>query len=234
MIGRLIPRFDTLSAAQRRLWPELRPSLRLGFVLYGGTAISVHLGHRRSVDFDFFRDERLDKDAIRASFPFMRRAATLQDAPDTLVVLVPAPGRRSVKISFFGGLTLGRFGDPLLTADGVLEVASLDDLMAHKLKVILQRPERKDYEDLAAMIRAGCSVARGLSGARLLFGRTFQPAESLKAMVYFGDGNLAGLAREDRNTLIAAASATGELPAMRLRSKRLAAPAAGRRGRARS
>ncbi|MGH8698312.1 MAG: nucleotidyl transferase AbiEii/AbiGii toxin family protein, partial [Burkholderiales bacterium] len=115
MIGRLIPRFDTLSAAQRRLWPELRPSLRLGFVLYGGTAISVHLGHRRSVDFDFFRDERLDKDAIRASFPFMRRAATLQDAPDTLVVLVPAPGRRSVKISFFGGLTFGRFGDPLLT-----------------------------------------------------------------------------------------------------------------------
>jgi len=216
-----------LSAAQRRLWPELRASLHLGFVLYGGTAISLHLGHRRSVDFDFFRHERLDEKAIRALFPFMRRAATLQDAPGTLVVLVPAPGRRSVKVSFFGGLTFGRVGDPLLTVDGVLEVASLDDLMAHKLKVILQRPERKDYEDVAAMIRAGCSVAHGLAAARLFFGRAFQPAESLKAMVYFRDGNLAGLSRGDRNTLIAAAAATGELPAVSLRSKRLAIAVAG-------
>lgn len=140
---------------------------------------------------------------------------------------MPAPGRRSVKVSFFGGLTFGRVGDPLLTADGVLEVASLDDLMAHKLTVILQRSERKDYEDVAAMIRAGSSVAHGLAAARLFFGRAFQPAESLKAMVYFRDGNLSRLSRGDRNTLIAAAAATGELPAVSLRSKRLAIAVAG-------
>jgi hypothetical protein len=234
LIAGLAPRFGALSPAQRRLWPELRASVRLGFVLYGGTAVALHLGHRRSLDFDFFHDERLDKDAIRASFPFMRGAVTLQDAPETLVVAAPASGRRSVKISFFGGLTFGRVGDPLLTEDGVLEVAAPDDLMAHELKVILERPERKDYEDLAAMIRAGCSVAHGLAAARRFFGRAFQPAESLKALVYFRDGNLPGLRRADRATLITAAAASGELPAVTLRSKRLAITVTGAAGEARA
>ena len=219
--------------AQRRLWPELRPSVDLGFVLYGGTAISLHLAHRRSVDFDMFCERRLEKEAIRAAFPFMRHAATLQDAADTLVVLVPGSrlgSRRDLKVSFFGGLDFGRVGDPLLTDDGVLQVASLDDLMAHKLKVILQRAERKDYEDLAAMIGAGVSVARGLAAARRLFGKVFQPAESLKAMVYFRDGDLPRLARQDQTTLTRAAAAVDELPAVALRSKILAIPVPSRRG----
>lgn len=233
MIATIAPRFARLPPLQRRLWPELRPSARLGLVLYGGTAISLHLGHRRSLDFDFFTDKALDKGAIRAAFAFTRQATTLQDSADTLVVLAHASrsaGGQNVKVSFFGGLSFGRVGDPLLTDDGVLEVASLDDLMAHKLKVILQRPERKDYEDLAAMLQAGCTLARGLAAARLFFGKAFQPAESLKAMVYFRDGNLAGLGPRDRATLIEAASAVGELPAVTLRSKRLAIPVAGSEG----
>ena len=48
------PRLDILPAAQRKLWPELKPVQQQGFVLYGGTAIALRLGHRQSVDFDFF------------------------------------------------------------------------------------------------------------------------------------------------------------------------------------
>ena len=47
----------------------------------------------------------------------------------------------------------GRVGTPEVTVDSTLQVASLDDLMATKLKVILQRAEAKDYRDLAAMIQ---------------------------------------------------------------------------------
>ena len=210
MIGTIIPKFAKLPPEQKHLWPALRPSVELGFVLYGGTAISLQLGHRRSVDFYFFHNQRLDKDRIRSAFPFMERATVVQDAVDTLSVLAPAErsGKSgAVKVSFFGGLKFGRVGEPLLTRDGVLEVASLDDLMAHKLKVILLRPEKKDYKDIAAMIRAGCSIARGLAAARVLFSKAFQPAAALKALVYFEGGDLAALSRTDRNTLIAAASA---------------------------
>lgn len=230
MIATLVPKLAKLPPEQKRLWPELRAGVELGFVLYGGTAISLHLGHRASVDFDFFNNRALDKDAIRAAFPFMERATVLQDARDTLVVSAPerhGRSRRAVKVSLFGGLPCGRVGDPLLTRDGVLEVASMDDLMAHQLKVILLRPEKKDYEDIAAMIRAGRSVARGLAAARALFGKAFQPLAALKALVYFEVGDLGALSHADRSTLISAACAVRTLPAFKLRSRSLAIPIGG-------
>ena len=141
----------------------------------------------------------------------------LQQAKDTLVVRVSG-----VKLSFFGGMRFGRVGDPLLTRDGVAQVASLDDLMAHKLKVILQRAEKKDYEDIAAMLDAGISLGHGLAAAKLFFGGAFQAAESLKALTYFKDGDLPRLAKADRNGLIAAAVAIGDLPDVEPRAKALA------------
>ena len=222
MIATLAPRFEKLPAAQRRLWSTLRPVRDLGFVLYGGTAVSLHLGQRRSIDFDFFHDRALDAAALRKAIPSLVTAQTLQQEANTLVVSV---GRRSpVKVSFFGGLTFGRIGDPVLTADGVAEVASLEDLLAHKLKVILQRAEKKDYEDIAALLRTGVPLARGLAGARLLFGKTFQASESLKALAYFKDGDLARLGRAPRNALIAAAAGVRDLPDVTLRSRSLAIP----------
>ena len=143
----------------------------------------------------------------------------LQQAKDTLVVRASG-----VKLSFFGGMRFGRVADPLLTRDGVAQVASLDDLMAHKLKVILQRAEKKDYEDIAAMLNAGISLAHGLAAARLFFGSAFQPAESLKALTYFKDGDLPRMDKAEQRVLIAAAAAVGDLPKVALNSKQLAIP----------
>ena len=219
MIASLTPNFSQLPPAQRRLWPQLRPAAALGFVLYGGTAVSLHLGHRRSVDFDFFHHRPLDSATLRSRFDFLGKAQVLQQTKDTLVVRASG-----VKLSFFGGMRFGRVADPLLTRDGVAQVASLDDLMAHKLKVILQRAEKKDYEDIAAMLNAGISLAHGLAAARLFFGSAFQPAESLKALTYFKDGDLPRMDKAEQRVLIAAAAAVGDLPKVALNSKQLAIP----------
>jgi hypothetical protein len=48
------PRLDMLPKPQQNLWPELAQTPR-DFALYGGTAIALRLGHRQSVDCDFFR-----------------------------------------------------------------------------------------------------------------------------------------------------------------------------------
>ena len=186
-------------------------------MLYGGTAVSLQLGHRRSVDFDFFTRHPLDLPRVREVFGFSRADEVLQQSPDSLVVLT-----RGVKLSFFCGLDFGRVGEPLLTNDGVIQVASLDDLMAHKLKVILQRAEKKDYLDLAAMLAAGVALNRGLAAARLMFGQAFQPAESLKAMAWFKDGDLPDVPAATRKLLIAAAAKVGDLPKVTLASKSLA------------
>lgn len=214
MTGDLKPRLDILPPAQIRLWPELRPASAMGFALYGGTAIALRLGHRPSVDFDFFSDKPIDREALQAAFPFMARSTVLQDQQNTLSVLAPYGDseREHVKVSFFGTIGFGRVGEPDITEDGVMHVASLLDLMATKLKVILQRAEAKDYLDIAAMVRAGVSVPEGLAAAREMYGLNFQPSESLKAMVYFEDGDLRTLTKADRNTLVKAASEVRDLP----------------------
>jgi hypothetical protein len=218
MPQRFSPRFDALPDAQKEIWTELAAARHLSFVLYGGTAIALHLGHRVSVDFDFFRFEPLDKDRIRTVFAFMRGAQILQDSPDTLVVLAEMPSG-PVKVSFFGGIQFGHINDPYETEDGVLLVASLDDLMATELKTILDRSEAKDYRDIACMVSSGVSLPLGLS----VFGKMFkgEPAQVLRAIGFFKDGDLNTLDEADREVLRNARDRVDRLPDVALKAGRL-------------
>ena len=85
------PRCDILPQAQKEIWPLLAPSRELCFVLYGGTAIALHLGHRRSLDFDFFRSQPLEKNQLATSFKFIRKARTIKEDENTLVVAADLP-----------------------------------------------------------------------------------------------------------------------------------------------
>jgi hypothetical protein len=207
------PRLELLPPAQRALWAGLRPVAEDGFVLYGGTAIALRLGHRVSVDFDFFSAEGLDQDRVLGRYPFCASATVLQAAPDTLSILVPG-AQGSVKVSFFGGIAHGRVGEPAWTDDGVLQVASLEDLLATKLKTIQQRVEKKDYLDIHAMLGAGLRLETALAGARALYGKSFQPIVALKALTYFEDGDLADLPAQLRHELTKSASNVKELPSL--------------------
>ena len=215
MPQRLEPKLGVLPPAQKEIWTSLAPAPQLNFVLYGGTAIALHLGHRESLDFDFFRSEPLDKDQIRAAFGFINGGIILQDAPETLVVLAEMPSG-PVKISFFGGIGFGRVNDPLQTRDDVLLVASLDDLMATKLKATLDRAEAKDYRDIAEMIAAGVSLPAGVSAFSAMF--RGEPSQVLRSIGYFEDGDLHGLAASDRQVLRNARDRIGQLPDVMIRN----------------
>jgi len=116
----------------------------LGFALYGGTAIALRLGHRPSVDFDFFSETPLDRGAIRSALPLVGRSRVVQDERDAWTMLVPSvAGERSdVKVSFFGGIDFGRVGEPELTSDGVVVAASLADLPKPTLRQPVRGPDR--------------------------------------------------------------------------------------------
>jgi hypothetical protein len=214
--------WKVLPPAQLELWPQLKTSLESGFVLYGGTAAALRLGHRSSVDFDFFTERALDREKLQSGFAFLRHSIVVQDRPDTLTVMAPA-AKASVKISFFGGIDTGRVGVPDLTSDGAVEIASLLDLLATKLKVIQQRIEVKDYTDIAAILRAGTRLEDGLAAASALYTASFQPSESLKALTYFEGGDLADLRKEDRQTLVTAARAVRHIPVSARKSQQLSA-----------
>ncbi|HJR22775.1 MAG TPA: nucleotidyl transferase AbiEii/AbiGii toxin family protein [Dongiaceae bacterium] len=229
MSGVFIPRFDSLPSPQLKIWPELKGLARLGFVLYGGTGIALRLGHRASVDFDFFTDKALDRRALQRALPVLSRSTILQDEVDTVSALVRV-AKAKVKVSFFAALRIGRVGKPDWTEDRVLQVASLQDLLATKLKVLLQRVEVKDYLDVAAILENGADLAAGLATARALYGVTFPPNECLKALVYFEGGDLSSLPGAVRTTLIEAVKAVDDLPKVR-RSSRILGLATARRPR---
>ena len=199
---------DILPAAQRRLWDE-----GLGvpghFVLYGGTALALRLGHRQSVDFDFFSAQDFSPDALLPALPYGHSATLLQSERNTLTVLLG--GDEPVKISFFGGLPFSPVQPPDIAPNGIA-IASLEDLYATKLTAAVQRSEAKDYLDIAALLAHGLSLEYGLGCARAFYGAHFNTALPLKALVYFEDGDLPSLPAAVRAALTSTVRSVREIP----------------------
>ena len=206
------PRLDILGAAQRRVWAELRDDLPSSFVLYGGTALALRTGSRKSEDFDFFANDALDAHQLASALPLLEGAELIQAAPSTATFLVDRQGR--VKVSFFGGLSLGRVGEVSTSEDTGVRVASLLDLAAQKVRVVQVRAERKDYADLLTLMHHGIPLTRALGAARALY-PDFAPLISLKALSYFADGDLGSLPADAKAALSRAAEgvrATDDVP----------------------
>jgi hypothetical protein len=175
------------------------------------------------VDFDFFSDRELSREHIMSALAFLKDSRLLQDQTNTLTFLASSAAQEPVRVSFFGGINHGRVGSPRLTDDEVIQVASLDDLMATKVKTVMQRIEAKDYQDIAAMLTAGMSLAKAMGSAVRMYGAAnFQPSESIKALVYFEGGDLQDLADEDKRILVQAVRGVRDLPQVEILSKVLA------------
>ncbi len=199
------PRLDILPAAQLRLWPELARTPD-HFTLYGGTAIALRLGHRQSVDFDFFSQVPFEPRTLLAEVPYLERAALRQSAADTLSVTVDRGG--PVQLSFFGGLGLGQVAPAEIVEGPGFKVAALIDLAGMKAAVATQRAELRDYLDIHAMLtKAGMSLAEMLAAGAVIYGAQFSPLLSLKAIAYHDDPSLADLPNNIRRDLSEAVKA---------------------------
>ncbi|MFQ5436433.1 MAG: nucleotidyl transferase AbiEii/AbiGii toxin family protein, partial [Anaerolineae bacterium] len=113
------------------------------FYLAGGTALALRLGHRRSIDLDFFSatDDILRQtrqEILKALAPLSPQ--TMEDVDGNLLLLASG-----LSVGFFG------YGYPLLEATGEVEnvaVASIIDIGLMKLDALISRGSRKDFYDL--------------------------------------------------------------------------------------
>lgn len=178
------PNLSILPPPQLQLWPEL-DSTPGQFTLYGGTAIALRLGHRSSVDFDFFSNQPLDPDEISEAIPYLKGAERVQVAPNTLKCRLERSG--PVLVSFFGGLGLGQVAPRDQPEGRKLYLASLLDLAGTKAAVVQKRAEAKDYFDIDALLRHGVDLSTTLAAGRVVYGRSFNPMITLKALTFFDD-----------------------------------------------
>jgi hypothetical protein len=203
MIPDFQPQLGILPAPQRRLWDELG-TVPGEFVLYGGTALALHLGHRQSMDFDFFGNRAFEPGKLYAALPFLAGATITQQEPNTLSVNIERGG--PVKVSFFGVPAIPRLRPPHIAPGNRLQIASLLDLAGTKAAVVQQRAEAKDYRDIDALLQDGrMDLPTALASARAIYGQKFNPQITLKALSFFGDGNLSRLPYDVQNRLARAA-----------------------------
>jgi hypothetical protein len=209
-------KLEILPQAQRRLWNELKNTPQ-EFVLYGGTALALRLGHRTSEDFDFFSNRPFLPDVLRKTIGYLQDAEMRQFEENTLTAIVNRDG--PVKVSFFGGLKLNRVQDPDVMPDNGIKVASLLDIAATKLATIQQRAQARDYEDVLALSGAGVSLSEMLAAAEAVYGSTFNGTLSLKALTFFADGDLPTLspAIQSRLRTLASQVSLQQIPLMRAR-----------------
>jgi hypothetical protein len=67
-----VPNLSKLPPSQLKLWPELGVTPE-SFTLYGGTALTLRLGHRTSVDFAFFSNKPVDPERLVGNLALSQR-----------------------------------------------------------------------------------------------------------------------------------------------------------------
>ena len=120
----------------------------------------------------------------------------------------------TVKLQFLGGLGVRqkRIEAAIIAEDNQIQIASLKDLFGTKLNTIQHRAESKDYIDIDALIQSGLSLELGLGCASAIFGKSFDPATSLRALCSYRDGDLKELDDKIKQRLIQVASKVDKIP----------------------
>lgn len=151
------------------------------FYLAGGTALSLQIKHRISLDFDFYKQSEFDAEKILLGFQkISNKVDLIQKAEDTLIVMV-----ERIEISLFAypykllkGLVKTRY----------INLASLEDIAAMKMIAIIQRGIQRDFIDLYYLIKR-LGLARIFQSAKKKY-PPFNKYTGLQAIAYFGDADV--------------------------------------------
>ena len=159
-----------LGLSQKRLLRRLGPAVSAQeFYLGGGTALAVHLGHRRSIDLDWFTHnmpfEPLDlAHRLSAGGLEVRDAQTQRGTLHATI--------RNVRVSFI------EYGYPLLKPPVEwpaykCRLASIEDIACMKLSAVAQRGSKKDFVDVHAL----CTRFRPLGELIALYRARYRTGE---------------------------------------------------------
>ncbi len=153
------------------------------FILGGGTALALQLGHRISVDLDFFTQNTFSTESLFQNLKAISSAIQLlQDDEGTLTVIAD-----ETKISLF------HYPYPFIEPPAILEgvsVAGILDVSSMKVIAISQRGAKRDFIDLyfAAQDTPFRKIAENMA---MRFGKErINPLHIGKSLVYFEDADV--------------------------------------------
>lgn len=148
------------------------------FYMAGGTGLALQLGHRRSVDLDFFTRDPFDPSDLAAKIAAIGHFSIESKSEGTLHGLF-----HDIKLSFFN------YPYPLLRDlhyfSGV-SIADVIDIGCMKIDAISSRGSRKDFIDLYAISTEIVSLHEMLRFFEMKYkGIEYNKVHILKSLVYF-------------------------------------------------
>lgn len=173
--------WDILDEKRKELLPLFARLQEYDFYLAGGTALALQLGHRDSIDFDFFTIKPIDTKKLFSQIEEVfsdHRLVKTQEEKDTLGILIDDV----VKVSFITyPYELLR---PLVETE-YFSLASVTDIACMKCSAITSRGTMKDYVDLYFIFQT-MSLKEVLALATVKY-PTIDTNLIAKSLVYFDD-----------------------------------------------
>ena len=175
---------EALTNTGKQLLPYLK-HLK-SFYLCGGTALAIQMGHRVSIDFDFFSDNKISKtlqNEVKKTLPESTIIRVVVSNSDELTIFA-----NETKITFlYYPFPLIK---PLINLNG-LQVPAIQELAAMKAYTIGRRGEYKDYIDLYYLLyEKHTSLERIIETARKKYKNDFNDRLFLEQLIYLDDINL--------------------------------------------
>lgn len=150
------------------------------WILAGGTALALQLGHRVSLDLDFFRHGEFDETALRLSLANVGHLEVQSMSAGTLHARL-----RGVRLSFLRSEAPFLY-DPVVYRG--LRLADVRDIAAIKVVAVAGRGSKKDFVDLHAYFETGATFSDLLAIVQRRYRDTdFNPMHLLRSLVYFED-----------------------------------------------
>lgn len=176
--------YEIFPEQQKRVWEELVECAdklnAQNFYLAGGSALALQIGHRQSVDLDFFTQSQ---DIAEQAFEWLKQIPEFTARDMNAHTIHGEIG--GVKISMIGGYKYPLLEDTVMA--GRLRLASIRDVGAMKLLAITHRATLRDYIDIAAIIRDHLALEALLEASTKKHGMAFDAMIPLRALISFED-----------------------------------------------
>jgi len=179
--------YEILSPEQSEMLPFVKV-FKKDFLLVGGTAIALYLGHRKSIDFDYFAmwSEELEVSLCETLIlkwnKIMKNWLSIKKVYENynqINMLI-----NWVKFTLYSY----PYDVPEYIGDEMLRVPSLLDLWAMKAFAIWQRAKRKDYVDMYFILQK-TPFSKIATRTKNLFGWMFNQRLFITQIWYFDDIN---------------------------------------------
>jgi hypothetical protein len=173
---------EILTEDQLKLLPLLKDFSK-DYILVGGTAIALHLGHRRSVDFDLFTPKRIRRKSIK-NYLIQKKYPVnelIKEEEDQIHFII-----NNVKVTFF---QYPFVINDLIDFDRIIKIPSLINLAAMKAFALGGRGKWKDYVDLFFLLKDHFKLNQIIEKADELFGEVFNGKLFKEQISYFEDIN---------------------------------------------